>query len=249
MDSELLESAKKVVDGTVEVNASFLERFRKELSFPAIMHSHHPYIVGVAVSDILKRLVFSKRSLLLPNSDSIVRSISVNVEMCGYAFYAFSKVIALERDEFSDLVRDALLSVSGDDAFDRDCAPVNEEIAAAKRLLILLRAYEEYLAAYLLDYRDELIRRKKKKKKIVVESSITREDIDNAIYNMEVFCCHFIDKESRYSGDVEIGRDESIYQKVYDSIPRSRMIEARMAETGQRILLCLRDIIEEKCAY
>lgn len=30
---------------------------------------------------------------------------------------------------------------------------------------------------------------------------------------MEIFCCHFIDKESRYAGDIEIGRDEKIYKK------------------------------------
>lgn len=46
---------------------------------------------------------------------------------------------------------------------------------------------------------------------------------------MEIFCCHFIDKESRYAGDIEIGRDEKIYKKVYDSIPRSRMIEERLS--------------------
>lgn len=53
-----------------------------------------------------------------------------------------------------------------------------------KRLLILLRVYEEYLAAVLFDYRDELIRRLVDEEgKIIVESSITQEDIDNIIYN------------------------------------------------------------------
>ena len=53
-----------------------------------------------------------------------------------------------------------------------------------KRLLILLRVYEEYLAAVLFDYMDELIRRLVgKEREIVVESSITKEDIDNIIYN------------------------------------------------------------------
>ena len=65
---------------------------------------------------------------------------------------------------------------------------------------------------------------------------------------MEIFCCHFIDKEIRYAGDIEIGRDEKIYKKVYDSIPRSRMIEERLAKKGQRLILCLKNIIEEKQA-
>jgi len=146
-------------------------------------------------------------------------------------------------------VRDALLAASGSEAFNRDKASLNEEVAAAKRLLILLRVYEEYLAAVLFDYRDELIRRLVDEEgKIIVESSITQEDIDNIIYNMEIFCCHFIDKESRYAGDIEIGRDEKIYKKVYDSIPRSRMIEERLAKKGQRLILCLKNIIEEKQA-
>ena len=72
------------------------------MSFRAIMQSQHPYIIGVAISDILKKRVFSRRSTFLFNSDDIVKSISVTGELCGYAFYAFSKVIALERDEFSD---------------------------------------------------------------------------------------------------------------------------------------------------
>lgn len=102
----------------------------------------------------------------------------VTGELCGYAFYAFSKVIALERDEFSDVVRDALLAASGSEAFNRDKASLNEEVAAAKRLLILLRVYEEYLAAVLFDYRDELIRRLVDEEgKIIVESSITQEDM------------------------------------------------------------------------
>ena len=51
-------------------------------------------------------------------------------------------------------------------------------------LIILLRVYEEYLAAVLFDYRDELIRRLVDEEgKIIVESSITQEDIDNIIYN------------------------------------------------------------------
>ena len=135
--------------------------------------------------DILKKRVFSRRfKLFLFNSDDIVKSISVTGELCGYAFYAFSKVIALERDEFSDVVRDALLAASGSEAFNRDKASLNEEVAAAKRLLILLRVYEEYLAAVLFDYRDELIRRLVDEEgKIIVESSITQEDIDNIIYN------------------------------------------------------------------
>lgn len=244
MESKLVEYARAVVEDAVDVDADFFQKFRDAMSFRAIMQSQHPYIIGVAISDILKKRVFSRRSTFLFNSDDIVKSISVTGELCGYAFYAFSKVIALERDEFSDVVRDALLAASGSEAFNRDKASLNEEVAAAKRLLILLRVYEEYLAAVLFDYRDELIRRLVDEEgKIIVESSITQEDIDNIIYNMEIFCCHFIDKESRYAGDIEIGRDEKIYKKVYDSIPRSRMIEERLAKKGQRLILCLKNII------
>lgn len=159
MESKLVEYARAVVEDAVDVDADFFQKFRDAMSFRAIMQSQHPYIIGVAISDILKKRVFSRRSTFLFNSDDIVKSISVTGELCGYAFYAFSKVIALERDEFSDVVRDALLAASGSEAFNRDKASLNEEVAAAKRLLILLRVYEEYLAAVLFDYRDELIRR------------------------------------------------------------------------------------------
>ena len=37
-------------------------------------------------------------------------------------------------------------------------------------------------------------------------------------------------------------------RQVYDSIPRSRMIEERLAKKGQRLILCLKNIIEEKQA-
>ena len=184
MESKLVEYARAVVEDAVDVDADFFQKFRDAMSFRAIMQSQHPYIIGVAISDILKKRVFSRRSTFLFNSDDIVKSISVTGELCGYAFYAFSKVIALERDEFSDVVRDALLAASGSEAFNRDKASLNEEVAAAKRLLILLRVYEEYLAAVLFDYRDELIRRLVDEEgKIIVESSITQEDIDNIIYN------------------------------------------------------------------
>ena len=180
MESKLVEYARAVVEDAVDVDADFFQKFRDAMSFRAIMQSQHPYIIG----DILKKRVFSRRSTFLFNSDDIVKSISVTGELCGYAFYAFSKVIALERDEFSDVVRDALLAASGSEAFNRDKASLNEEVAAAKRLLILLRVYEEYLAAVLFDYRDELIRRLVDEEgKIIVESSITQEDIDNIIYN------------------------------------------------------------------
>ena len=178
----MVEYARAVVEDAVDVDADFFQKFRDAMSFRAIMQSQHPYIIGVAISDILKKRVFSRRSTFLFNSDDIVKSISVTGELCGYAFYAFSKVIALERDEFSDVVRDALLAASGSEAFNRDKASLNEEVAAAKRLLILLRVYEEYLAAVLFDYRDELIRRLVDEEgKIIVESSITQEDIDNII--------------------------------------------------------------------
>lgn len=54
------------------------------------------------------------------------------------------------------------------------------------------------------------------------------------------------DKESRYAGDIEIGRDEKIYKKVYDSIPRSRMIEERLAKKGQRLILCLKTLLSKE---
>ena len=171
MESKLVEYARAVVEDAVDVDADFFQKFRDAMSFRAIMQSQHPYIIGVAISDILKKRVFSRRSTFLFNSDDIVKSISVTGELCGYAFYAFSKVIALERDEFSDVVRDALLAASGSEAFNRDKASLNEEVAAAKRLLILLRVYEEYLAAVLFDYRDELIRRLVDEEgKIIVET-------------------------------------------------------------------------------
>lgn len=123
MESKLVEYARAVVEDAVDVDADFFQKFRDAMSFRAIMQSQHPYIIGVAISDILKKRVFSRRSTFL-----------------------------------------------------------------------------------------------------------------------------FIDKESRYAGDIEIGRDEKIYKKVYDSIPRSRMIEERLAKKGQRLILCLKNIIEEKQA-
>ena len=122
MESKLVEYARAVVEDAVDVDADFFQKFRDAMSFRAIMQSQHPYIIGVAISDILKKRVFSRRSTFLFNSDDIVKSISVTGELCGYAFYAFSKVIALERDEFSDVVRDALLAASGSEAFNRDKA-------------------------------------------------------------------------------------------------------------------------------
>ena len=103
MESKLVEYARAVVEDAVDVDADFFQKFRDAMSFRAIMQSQHPYIIGVAISDILKKRVFSRRSTFLFNSDDIVKSISVTGELCGYAFYAFSKVIALERDEFSDV--------------------------------------------------------------------------------------------------------------------------------------------------
>lgn len=156
MESKLVEYARAVVEDAVDVDADFSKIQRCNVFSSNYAVTTSLYYWSCYFWHFEKR-VFSRRSTFLFNSDDIVKSISVTGELCGYAFYAFSKVIALERDEFSDVVRDALLAASGSEAFNRDKASLNEEVAAAKRLLILLRVYEEYLAAVLFDYRDELI--------------------------------------------------------------------------------------------
>lgn len=57
MESKLVEYARAVVEDAVDVDADF-SKFRDAMSFRAIMQSQHPYIIGVAISDILKKRVF-----------------------------------------------------------------------------------------------------------------------------------------------------------------------------------------------
>ena len=75
MESKLVEYARAVVEDAVDVDADFFQKFRDAMSFRAIMQSQHPYIIGVAISDILKKRVFSRRSTFLFNSDDIVKSL------------------------------------------------------------------------------------------------------------------------------------------------------------------------------
>lgn len=65
MESKLVEYARAVVEDAVDVDADFFQKFRDAMSFRAIMQSQHPYIIGVAISDILKKRVFSRRSTFL----------------------------------------------------------------------------------------------------------------------------------------------------------------------------------------
>lgn len=58
MESKLVEYARAVVEDAVDVDADFFQKFRDAMSFRAIMQSQHPYIIGVAISDILKKTVF-----------------------------------------------------------------------------------------------------------------------------------------------------------------------------------------------
>lgn len=58
MESKLVEYARAVVEDAVDVDADFFQKFRDAMSFRAIMQSQHPYIIGVAISDILKKRVF-----------------------------------------------------------------------------------------------------------------------------------------------------------------------------------------------
>ena len=55
MESKLVEYARAVVEDAVDVDADFFQKFRDAMSFRAIMQSQHPYIIGVAISDILKK--------------------------------------------------------------------------------------------------------------------------------------------------------------------------------------------------
>jgi len=58
MESKLVEYARAVVEDAVDVDADFFQKFRDAMSFRAIMQSQHPYIIGVAISDILKKTCF-----------------------------------------------------------------------------------------------------------------------------------------------------------------------------------------------
>lgn len=84
MESKLVEYARAVVEDAVDVDADFFQKFRDAMSFRAIMQSQHPYIIGVAISDILKKRVFSRRSTFLFNSDDIAFS---KITMPGNQLY------------------------------------------------------------------------------------------------------------------------------------------------------------------
>ena len=79
MESKLVEYARAVVEDAVDVDADFFQKFRDAMSFRAIMQSQHPYIIGVAISDILKKRVFSRRSTFLFNSDDILNQFLLQV--------------------------------------------------------------------------------------------------------------------------------------------------------------------------
>ena len=96
MESKLVEYARAVVEDAVDVDADFFQKFRDAMSFRAIMQSQHPYIIGVAISDILKKRVFSRRSTFLFNSNYIDQTITVTVELNDYAYSAFSSGGAFE---------------------------------------------------------------------------------------------------------------------------------------------------------